>query len=305
MNAYITIGASSSGKSTWAEMMVKKSQGKMVNINRDDTRRSLFQIKSWKGYNFGKDREALVTDVNWRKVLAAHETGKEIVISDTNLNEKFRKVMIKELKDLGYNVTLVWFPVPMEELKHRNSTRGGWSVNDSVLDRMVAQFDDQWSHFDYYGGGIVVDFEPKVRYTPDESLPKAVIFDVDGTVAEKNDRDPFDWSRVKEDTPRHTVIQYAQLLKYRGYVIIVASGRDGVCMQDTYDWCVKYGMPIDVHIQRKPGDQRSDKVIKEELFWEHIAPYYNVTHCVDDRDQVVKMWRDLGIECFQVAPGSF
>ena len=29
-------------------------------------------------------------------------------------------------------------------------------------------------------------------------------------------------------------------------------------------------------------------------------------HCVfDDRDKVVKMWRDNGLTCFQVAPGNF
>jgi hypothetical protein len=28
--------------------------------------------------------------------------------------------------------------------------------------------------------------------------------------------------------------------------------------------------------------------------------------CVfDDRDKVVKMWRDEGVACFQVAPGEF
>ena len=26
---------------------------------------------------------------------------------------------------------------------------------------------------------------------------------------------------------------------------------------------------------------------------------------VDDRDKVVKMWRDLGLNTFQVAPGNF
>jgi hypothetical protein len=25
----------------------------------------------------------------------------------------------------------------------------------------------------------------------------------------------------------------------------------------------------------------------------------------DDRDRVVKMWRDAGVTCFQVAPGEF
>ena len=31
----------------------------------------------------------------------------------------------------------------------------------------------------------------------------------------------------------------------------------------------------------------------------------NPTLAFDDRDQVVKMWRGLGIECFQVREGDF
>ena len=46
---------------------------------------------------------------------------------------------------------------------------------------------------------------------------------------------------------------------------------------------------------RKEGDVRKDTVIKEELFWEHIAPHYNVLVAFDDRPCVVDMWHDVGI----------
>lgn len=306
MNAYITIGASSSGKSTWAEQMVKSSQGKTVNINRDDERRSLYQIKGWKGYNFGKDRESLVTGVNWAKVIKAHEAGKQVIISDTNLNEKHRQGMIQELKALGYKVTLVWFPVPLEELKRRSASRGGWAVGDVVLERMAAQFDEQFSQHEELGGSsIVVRAEEREQYTPDLSLPKAVIFDTDGTLAEKNDRNAFDWDRVGEDTPRENVVMLSKMLKAAGYTIINVSGRDGVCMEATAKWYETHGVPNDLHIQRDEGDQRPDYIIKEEKFWNEIAPFYNVCFVVDDRNSVVKMWRELGIECWQVQEGDF
>ncbi|QAY01174.1 polynucleotide 5'-kinase and 3'-phosphatase [Aeromonas phage Aswh_1] len=303
MYAYITIGASSSGKSTFAEAMVKTSQGKTVNVNRDDTRRSLFQIKNWKSYNFGKDREALVTEVNRGKVKAAAEAGKNVIISDTNLNEHLRGVMVKDLENMGYEVVFIWFPVSEEELKRRDKTRGGWAVGDVVLNRMIAQFNEQFERRNLTDR--VCEETTKKQYEPDLSLPKAVIFDTDGTLAEKNDRNAFDWSKVGEDTPRENVVMLAKLLKEKGYLIINVSGRDGVCMEETAEWYDKHGIPNDAHFQREKGDQRPDNIIKEEIFWRDIAPRFNVCFCVDDRDQVVKTWRGMGLECWQVQPGDF
>ena len=56
---------------------------------------------------------------------------------------------------------------------------------------------------------------------------------------------------------------------------------------------------------RKNGDSRRDSIVKEEIFWNDIEPKYNVLAVFDDRDQVVKMWRELGIKCFQCEYGNF
>jgi hypothetical protein len=56
---------------------------------------------------------------------------------------------------------------------------------------------------------------------------------------------------------------------------------------------------------RPENDMRKDSVVKSELFWEHVAPNYNVQFVLDDRDQVVDFWRSIGLVCWQVAPGDF
>jgi hypothetical protein len=56
---------------------------------------------------------------------------------------------------------------------------------------------------------------------------------------------------------------------------------------------------------RPAADSRKDSIVKAELFWEHVAPHWNVRGVIDDRDQVVAMWRALGLMCAQVAPGDF
>lgn len=37
----------------------------------------------------------------------------------------------------------------------------------------------------------------------------------------------------------------------------------------------------------------------------NIKDKYNVLGIFDDRQQVVDMWRSLGLKCFQVEPGNF
>lgn len=58
-------------------------------------------------------------------------------------------------------------------------------------------------------------------------------------------------------------------------------------------------------LMRNKRDFRPDEVIKKEIFEKEIDPKYNVICVFDDRDKVVKMWRDLGILCNQVYYGDF
>ena len=56
---------------------------------------------------------------------------------------------------------------------------------------------------------------------------------------------------------------------------------------------------------RATGDFRPDSVVKEEIYNNHIKDNYYVAGVFDDRDSVVKLWRDLGLTCFQVYYGDF
>ena len=73
----------------------------------------------------------------------------------------------------------------------------------------------------------------------------------------------------------------------------------------TRRWVEDMGIPAVMHCQREQGDSRSDMIVKEEIFWNKIAPHFDVKLAVDDRDQVVEMWRRIGVECWQVNFGNF
>jgi hypothetical protein len=58
-------------------------------------------------------------------------------------------------------------------------------------------------------------------------------------------------------------------------------------------------------LMRAEYDMRKDSIVKEEIYRQEILGRYNVWMVLDDRDQVVEMWRLLGLRTLQVAPGAF
>lgn len=56
----------------------------------------------------------------------------------------------------------------------------------------------------------------------------------------------------------------------------------------------------------KCGDNRKDSIVKRELYEKYIEGKYLIRFVLDDRNQMVDMWRnELGLKCLQVAEGNF
>lgn len=139
--------------------------------------------------------------------------------------------------------------------------------------------------------------------------PKAIIVDIDGTIADMQKgvpgkRSPFDWDRVGEDFPNENVIDIVFALSMK-YEIIIVSGRDEICESETMKWLEDNGVPCDELFMRRHNDNRPDHWIKREIYETKIAQHWNVIAVLDDRDKVVDMWRALGLTCLQVADGNF
>ncbi|TDB92951.1 5'-hydroxyl kinase, partial [Micromonospora fluostatini] len=66
------------------------------------------------------------------------------------------------------------------------------------------------------------------------TLPRAVLVDIDGTLAHRGDRSPYDWSRVGEDRPNPAVVELVQTIAAAGrHRVILLTGRDDVCRWQT------------------------------------------------------------------------
>lgn len=282
MKAVVTVGVSCSGKSTYAAQLVEQQD--YVEINRDWIRFNVVAPGAdWRNYKFTKAREAEVTKVAEQLLMDSWAREKNIVISDTNLNNGRREALVKKLEDLGYEVEVKVFHVTRDEAVKRDNYRLN-GVGECVIYKQMQQYNEMWG---------------RRTYKADESLPKAIIYDIDGTIADMGDnRGPFEWSKVGFDTPRTFVINMLRDHARNGYEIIICSGRSDECRYETEMWLNRYvGSHYfgELHM-RKEGDFRKDAVIKEEIFWTKLADRYNIEAVVDDRDQMIALWHELKIE---------
>lgn len=284
----LTVGISNSGKTTWAEQQVWS-----VDINRDKLRFVHYcqpEGKTLSQYKFSKAKENHITEVQFKIAERSLSQGNTVIISDTNLNPKTRERWFEFAKEHNVPIEIKEFDIEPHVAKARNIKREH-SIPPHVIDLQYKQ----WRKY-----------KNLPTYEASKELPNAVIFDVDGTLADmKNLRRPFEWDKVDLDKPRENVIHLSRLLHRAGYKIIVMSGRDGICYDDTLDWLKKYDIPFQVLFMRGKGDSRPDAVVKEEMFWKYVADYYNVHYVIDDRNQMVDRWRAMGLECWQVQEGAF
>jgi len=168
-------------------------------------------------------------------------------------------------------------------------------------------------------------------------MKNTVIFDLDGTLANievRRDKSlkpngKLDWeifaapsSIMDWDTPNEPVIKMAQMFKADGFKIVIFSGRNDRGFVATNHWLTRYDVPHDLLVLRPDkfkanswpianGNQATpdmrfmpDEILKKAML-DTFVDINDVFLVVDDRDKVVKMWRELGLNTFQVAPGDF
>jgi len=143
----------------------------------------------------------------------------------------------------------------------------------------------------------------------------AFIFDIDGTLTNPSHRlhfvtqKPKNWrafeAACEQDAPHLDVIEIAQELHHAGYGLIYCSGRTESVRDVTLRWLSVHSVPTGPLYMRRNGDFRKDYIVKRELYETHIQGRVKVLGVFDDRNQVVSIWRELGLRCYQVQPGDF
>lgn len=195
-------GLPGSGKSTLAKKIIAENPETYKRINRDDLR-AMFDngITS-------QSNEKFVKKVRDLLIVKSLEEGKSIIIDDTNLsdtnlkrvsqlvneyNTKFNEKVVVEVIEVNTDLAVC---IERDALREK-------PVGEKVIKKMHRQF-----------------FKDSPEYCDQNpELPKAIICDLDGTLALMNGRNPFDASKCDEDEINNPVANVLRNYKKLGYEI--------------------------------------------------------------------------------------
>jgi hypothetical protein len=147
------------------------------------------------------------------------------------------------------------------------------------------------------------------------------IFDLDGTLALNQHRQHFlentprQWdawnAACVDDTPNKPLIWLLEKVVLAvGHHAYILTGRDEKQREPTREWLKRAlhtekvdRVPL---IMRPAGDHTEDTALKARWFevLKQLHPNEEFV-AIEDRKRMVDMWRGLGLQCWQVAPGDF
>lgn len=287
----ITIGIPASGKSKWANQYQSERQkyyGERWLISERDTLRSIHFCDDYdlNTYKFSKTKEQQITQLQYDGIQSDLDLGYNIIVADTNLNDKTRFKLERLALMNGIEPEYKVFDTPLHVCIKRNLKRNH-TVPESVLINMETR---------------LREYLEKPVYKPQAGLQHCIIVDVDGTLADMQGiRGPFEWDKVHLDNPRENIIRLVQkwINGYKGKVFIF-TGRDGSALDLTKMWLKNHNVTYDDIFIRPEGNNLNDTIIKEQMFADNIHGKYNVDFVIDDRAQVCKMWCSLGLDVIDV-----
>lgn len=294
-------GISGSGKSTFASNNVQNHPEKYVIVNRDKIRELLFgyteetiyEYYDRKDFNKLEKQVTKYEDTIIREGLAEDKT---VIVDATHLSRKY----LERFKFWNVPTTIEFFDIGINEAFKRLEDRTR-KVDSDIVNKQYNKYINLKKDLEKNP----IDFTP-ATIEQNDLLPNCYIFDIDGTLAKMNNRSPYDWKKVGEDNKISWVAEVNRIIyeNENNTDVIICTGRDGVCSEDTERWLALNHINYTEFYIRPQGDMRPDWVIKEEM-WRDISTRYNILGIFDDRQQVVDRARSLGLNVLQVEHHNF
>lgn len=300
-------GLPGSGKSRLAHMWQQGASNRSI-ISRDDLRHVLFCEEG----ALSRQKEEVISGVVSSTLEGAISRGMDVVVDATHLRRSHMVDVARTAHAAGASVAVVNVTTPVDVCVTNDLSRaenGGRRVGKDVITDMHTRFHG-WNNTDnnLTADSIVSEKQAFALYRCTSGIDTpTVLFDIDGTLAKMVDggRSPYDWHRVLEDTPNDPVIRQLKINRDAGNTIVIFSGRSDECREDTEAWLAMHNIAYDALFMRKSGDTRKDDIVKREMLEIIEKNYGPVVGVFDDRNQVVDMFRSVGLTVFQVDYGDF
>lgn len=283
-------GLPASGKSTKAKELLL--HGNTVRLNKD-LLRTMLHFDKWNGVN-----ESLTRDAARRLAITFLQSGTNVIIDDTNLNEGTLQSWKDLAKELEAKIEYHVMDTPIDECIKRDIARENAVGRDVII-----------------GMALTSGLYPK----PAKGF---VLCDLDGTLADIKHRLNFvrdlpegqkkDWKSFFEGIPgdsvRTEVMDMLTDFEDKGHEIILVSARPDNYREETEAWLEKifkgYRLWTTL-IMRRAGDRRPDTETKQQILDTYFKKNSYPIHCViDDRPSVIEMWRGNGIDVIDVGTGE-
>ena len=296
----ILIGAPGSGKSTFARYFLRTEENWM-RLCRDDFRTMQFSTG-----NLSNHEEQLIAEMIDAAVDTLLAKKSNVLLDATHCRAEYINHYIERFNHLA-DITFKVFDVDAATIAERCEKRfrnTGKEIPASVQKKFINELEKLKKEFDFSTRPKCSSIETNT--VQDANLPKAILCDLDGTLALMHNRDPYDATHCDEDFLNEPVAKVLQTFYGNGYQILLISGREDRFEKPTIRFLEKYAIPYHRLWMRKSKDFRKDAIIKKELFDAEISGKYFIEFVLDDRNQVVEMWRkQLRLPCFQVNYGNF
>ena len=282
-------GLPASGKTSWAIEKCREDID-LIRLNKDDLRKE-FGNPSW-----SREFEDKVVAAQRSRGISLLNLKHSLIIDDCNFSENHKKFWHELSIKLGIEFEEKYFNVDVEECIKRDKTREN-SIGEAEIRRM----------YNTYVRPNSLHSDIRYMLEQDPTLPSCIICDLDGTLAIHNGRNPYDDSKIFTDKLNKNVKRILDTYDFIGYTIIYLSGRNESARMNTENWlrnnyCTYEKSKL---LMRPDQDFRPDEIVKREIYERKIKDKFFVEFVLDDRDKVVRMWREIGLLCLQVYYGDF
>lgn len=235
---------------------------------------------------------------------------KDIVVDRMNFNKVQRNRYLSPAKELGYHTEIVVLHESYDTCLERCLIRENHST---IKDEHSAKsaLNTFFTKYERVEDGEV---DKVKRIWPEGQKSLAICVDLDGTLCNidhrlhhvkdgnKNWKDFF--KGIPNDIPN---LWCSSLIAWISnvYGIVLCSGRPDDHEQVTRNWLEVWGISYQKLFMRRRGDYRRDDIVKEIILDFEILTKFIPVFFIDDRQNVVDMWRRRGFVCLQCAPGDF
>lgn len=250
---------------------------------------------------------------------------KDVIVDRMNFNKVQRLGYIEQARSFGYEVDIHVFHQPYKVcFKRAVERKDHETIKDAATaEKAIGFFFKSYERVEDNEGDKIV------RHYPEGEKPSVIVCDLDGTLCDIEHRRHHvgglpegkkkNWMAfmdgIKDDKVNKWCSDLLKAMAKTQHRIVYCSGRGEEQRHVTERWLKEHDLDFFVDntghttftdlYMRPAGTSRQDAIVKEIILDFEILTRYTPYFMIDDRKQVVEMWRKRGFICLQCDEGDF